>query len=512
MLILRIRQAECALADGRLDEAYDLASQEDVREHRRGQKLIGHLVDRLVKRGSDHLDAERPSQAMADCDKAARLGGNQTAVAQLRAAAVAQTMERQRQKHRHDRRLARAGRNMDRGRLSMCENLLHGIAEMDDDAESMLDDVAQRRTEAQAALTGARQALERGDFEAVIAALLDARRAKLTDPKLAELNTDLTNVIVQRVRKEIVRGRLDLAEAMLDRFSLLSNESLDVAELDRVLDLCHTARLRIQSGQMQEARQSLEQLGRIIPDAKWVGQAKEHAQKATTARDALCAGPLELLAPMSSSDSSQPDSAGPVLQERARHETPCPSGNAGCGSALPERFLLQVDGVGCFLVVSNAAVTVGSVSSSRQCDVGLIAQANLPVAMIERLDDDYFVRSDGSVRVNGKTATSRLLAHGDRIELSPRCTMKYHLPNAASTSAMLDLTGVKLPRADVRKVILLDNTIVVGPGSAAHVRADELVKPIVLHLRNGCLHCADDAMEIGKPIRTGPLSMVITKV
>ena len=179
---------------------------------------------------------------------------------------------------------------------------------------------------------------------------------------------------------------------------------------------------------------------------------------------------------------------------------------------MPERFLLQVDGVGCFLVVRNAAITVGSVSSSRQCDVGLIAQANLPVAMIERLDDDYFVRSDGSVRVNNKTATSRLLTHGDRIELSPRCTMKYHLPNAASTSAMLDLTGAKLPRADVRKVILLDSTIVVGPGSAAHVRADELVKPIVLHLRNGQLHCPKDVMSMDKPIRVGPLSMVMTKV
>ena len=179
---------------------------------------------------------------------------------------------------------------------------------------------------------------------------------------------------------------------------------------------------------------------------------------------------------------------------------------------MPERFLLQVDGVGCFLVVRNSAVTIGSVSSSRQCDVGLIAQANLPVAMIERLDDDYFVRSDGSVRVNDKSATSRLLMHGDRIELSPRCTMKYHLPNAASTSAMLDLTGAKLPRADVRKVILLDSTIIVGPGSAAHVRADELAKPMVLHLRNGQLHCPTDVMAMDKPIRIGPLSMVMTKV
>jgi len=495
-----------------LDEAYDLALQDDVRQHRRGQKLIGRLVDRLVKRASGHLDAERPGQAMTDCDRAARLGGNQPAIAQLRAAAVAQTMARQQRQRKLDRRVARAGRHMDRGQLSMCENLLNGIADMDDDAESMLDDVAQRRTDAQVALKGARQALQRGDFETVITALLDAKRTKLADSKLAELNADLTNAIVQRVRKEVGRGRLDLAEAMLDRFSLLSNQGLDVAELDRVLDLCHAARLRIQSGQMHEACQVLEQLGRIIPEAKWIGQAKEHARKATAACDALCAGPLELLAPAPSPGSCQTVDVEPVVHERASHATPCTSGSTGCGSALPERFLLQVDGVGCFLVVRNPTVTLGSVSSSRQCDVGLIAQANLPVAMIERLDDDYFVRSDGSVQVNDKAATSRLLTHGDKIELSPRCTMKYYLPNAASTSAMLDLTGAKFPRADVRKVILLDSTIIVGPGSAAHIRAEELGKSIVLHLRNGQLHCAEDAMAIGKPMRAGPLSMVITEV
>ena len=38
---LRIRQAETALAGGRLDEAYELARARDVRAHRNGQRLIG---------------------------------------------------------------------------------------------------------------------------------------------------------------------------------------------------------------------------------------------------------------------------------------------------------------------------------------------------------------------------------------------------------------------------------------------------------------------------------------
>src|SRR5437764_6767698 len=66
MLILRIRQAQVALADSRLDEAYQLACATDVRTHRRGQTLIGELARALVKRGQEHLEAQRLALALAE--------------------------------------------------------------------------------------------------------------------------------------------------------------------------------------------------------------------------------------------------------------------------------------------------------------------------------------------------------------------------------------------------------------------------------------------------------------
>ena len=38
MLALRIRKAEVAVKDGRLDEAYQMAVREDVRDHRKGRQ------------------------------------------------------------------------------------------------------------------------------------------------------------------------------------------------------------------------------------------------------------------------------------------------------------------------------------------------------------------------------------------------------------------------------------------------------------------------------------------
>ena len=74
MLFLRIKQAEAALADGRLDEAFEIAKAADLRKQRSGQDLVGHLARALLDRGREHLDADRPIPAAHDCEKAEQLG------------------------------------------------------------------------------------------------------------------------------------------------------------------------------------------------------------------------------------------------------------------------------------------------------------------------------------------------------------------------------------------------------------------------------------------------------
>ena len=67
--------------------------------------------------------------------------------------------------------------------------------------------------------------------------------------------------------------------------------------------------------------------------------------------------------------------------------------------------------------------------------------------------------------------------------------MSFSLPTAASTSAALDLTGARFPRAEVRRIILLDRDLVLGPGSATHVRVENSSENIILHLREGRIFC-----------------------
>ena len=44
-----------------------------------------------------------------------------------------------------------------------------------------------------------------------------------------------------------------------------------------------------------------------------------------------------------------------------------------------------------------------------------------------------------------------------------------------------------MPSGDARRVILMDKSIVLGPGTSAHIRADQMPSPAVLHIRDGRL-------------------------
>jgi hypothetical protein len=181
----------------------------------------------------------------------------------------------------------------------------------------------------------------------------------------------------------------------------------------------------------------------------------------------------------------------PVQVAHLRRET------GGSNEMLPSKFMIQVDGAGSFLVLTKSPATIGPISSSQIPDVALIAEPGAAVASIERIDDDYF-------------HAGKLLASGDRITISPRCRLAFSVPNPSSTTAVLDLTAGRFPRADLRRVILLDRELVIGPGSASHIRADQISEPIALHIRDGRLWCRSSQICVGKPQTVAGASFVVT--
>jgi len=517
VLIVRIKQAECALADGRLDEAFEIAKAEDVRRHRRGQNLTGKLARAFATRGVDSLSANRIQQALSDCNKAEQLGGNLPDITELRQAICSATEQNALTRQHRSLRLAQAKEHIEDGWLSVGEQILVD-GSGGHEAEMLLQQATAKRLQIDSAVAKAEQALERNDLESAIDIIRRIDASSSQDNNIAEVIARIRTLANQRIRTYLDDGRIAPAQSILGRLVSLPSESAETKELGFAVTHCCQAAELLEAGQPQAATQILRKLKLILPSAKWLETAISQAQQATEATKALHTGPLGLLVgdPVQTEDLTGQSSLSSFENNIAKTSD----------SQLTSRFVLQIDGVGSFIVFRDTTITAGPISSSERPVLGLMAEPSVPVATIERTDDDYFLRSQKPVYINDKPVTQRLLADNDRIALSAKCRMKFYIPNAASTTAVLDLDGARLPRPDIRRIILMDRDILIGPGCNNHIRTEQINHTLTLFVQNGKLSCrtkekvtADgeplargSGFPMDTPIRMGRISLVLTKL
>ncbi len=531
MLILRLKQAESAIADGRLDEAFDIVQSEDIKQHRRGQKLIGRLARAFTKRGQENLDAERIQLALVDCNKAEKLAGNAADVAKLRSA-ICSEMEQRRLRHRHRSfKIAQARRNIQDGWISAGEQILDDTGNKDSQTGILLEQAAVAKLQISEAITKAEQALRRNDLDGAVDIVLKTGIAANKNERVVELVSKLRSLAAKKIRQDLDNGRINLAHSLWQRVSPMADGCSEISELGLALSQCRRAAEHVAAGRPRQAVPLLRKVKVICPSAKWLNTATEQTMQAAELLDELAASPLGLDSAVETAADEQYDTDGKQINK------PLPNGSAKpqaiphkigsdtrADSSLPSKFVMQIDGIGSFFVLRDARITVGPVSSSARPTVGLMADPNIPVATIERAEDDYFIRSSSPVRVNDVTTTNKLLVDGDRIALSQRCGMKFNIPNPASTTATLSLSSARLGRADVRRIILMERDVLIGPTAGNHIRAEFLDETVALFAQNGRLLCkakerilVDDkpvsstaGLPIDKQIRIGQISLVLT--
>ena len=544
MLILRIRHAETALSDGRLDEVFELVRDPKLRSHRRGQELITKLVTALEKRGREHLKGSRFTAALTDCEKAQQLAGDLPQLLSLRNEAMDAMADDRRSERLKAGAVAAARNEIDNGRLAAGERLLAVASITDTRAGALLQELGARHNLVDSAVHNADEALDREDMDAALVELERARGADRSDRRIKDLTDRVRKALREQISEAIEEGRLDRADSLGQRLSRVDEQSLDSQQVLNAIAQCRTAWERIDRGRIHEAEEACRRLATIFPKARWISAACEHLSKANESLEALRTGPLGLLAnegapvnrdmPTRAPTESARDTGSPPASREPSPvraipvvQTP-PHGRDGRvtveATGLPSKFLIQVDGAGSCLVLRQPIVTVGPISSSKLPDVALIAEAGAPVVTVERVEDDYFVR--GAVfAINDKPAGDKLLVSGDRISLTPRCRLGFLLPSAASTTAVIDMIGARFPRADLRRVVLMDRGLVIGPGMTSHVRCDSTPEPIVLHVRDNRLFARTSSeVEVdGKPmdrvqgiplgahVRVGLVSFVVTK-
>ena len=530
VLILRLKQVASAIADGRLDEAFDLVQSKDIREHRRGQKLIGQLARAFAERGQENLEAERIQLALADCNKAEKLAGNTADVAKLRSA-ICSEMEQKRLRSRHRSfKVAQARQHIQDGWISAGEEILKDAGNEDGQAGIVLQQAAIERLHTSEAVTKAEKALLRNDLDAAIDFVLKTGAAGSQNEQVVELISKLRSLAIRQIKESFDSGRLDMAYSLWQRVSPIADGCGEISELGSALSQCSKAAEHVAAGRPREAVNLLRKVKLTCPSAKWLGTVTEQSRQAAELLDELAASPLGLdIARRQDMEDriQQTDNEAQSLSAGLPKAMPGEiSSDNRAESSLPSKFVLQIDGVGSFYVLRDASITVGPISSSARPTVGLMVDPNLPAVTIERSEDDYFIKSSSPVRVNDVTTTNKLLVDADRINLSPRCGMKFNIPNPASTTATLSLPSARLGRADVRRIILMDRDILIGPTEGNHVLAESLDETIALYTQNGRLLCrakdkilVDDkavsstaGLPVNKQIRIGQISLVLTEL
>ncbi|MGE0481146.1 MAG: hypothetical protein AB7Q17_11805 [Phycisphaerae bacterium] len=489
---VRLRAAEQALDEGRLDDAYRAALEPDVRADRRGQRLLDALERPLLARARLHLQAGRYRAALDDLERLAAVarGGAELEALQERVLAALRSQQAQ-DAAAHDA-YARAAEAVREGRLDSGRVAIEGVDDPQRRA-ALHDELDQRARRSAQLLEQARAALAAGDVLAACRFWADACQRHGRGADADALLAPLASAYRAQLDEFFAHGRLDRFATLLGATGAFRDLNPALREYDPWLATATQAAAALRANDFAAAREALLRLSALPRPARWVGETLAALAQLANTREKLLAGPLALLstapaAPRTAPDNdirtqSAPRIAAPADTARLRRDT---------------RLVLLVDGGGSSLLLSADAIRIGRAGAPGDVDVPIPADVHAHHADIVRAGDDYFLVAHAPTRVNQRTVQRTLMRHNDRVMLGERARFTFLLPSHKSASAVLKLADrCRLPQ-DVSQVVLFRDTCMLGPHAQCHVPVREADSRVVLFERDGRLFARRTAAD-GRP-------------
>lgn len=143
-------------------------------------------------------------------------------------------------------------------------------------------------------------------------------------------------------------------------------------------------------------------------------------------------------------------------------------------------FVLWIDGVGGYLVCLSHRLTFGQANVETPVDIGLIADVSRHHGTIQRDPEGYFLEAVRKLKINGQPVEKTMLRSGDRITLGNSCQLQFWQPAPVSTSARLDMVSGHRFAEPVQSVLLMADTLVIGPTTQTHVQVPDMTQPLIL--------------------------------
>ncbi len=513
LLFVRLKSAENALRDGRLDEAYRLATAPDIREHRRGAAVLAKLTDLFLDRARTHFRADRFTEAMMDLDRAETGGVRKEDIAELREHVKTVSAEAQRRDAARRNQLDDARKHIEGGSLVAGRKILEQASEGNHAAESLRRRAEQRGVESAEIVQQVERLIVAGQTAAAVSRLRRAKRINAHDAGIARVETQLCNHALENARAALTEGRMGRASDELACLGDLGGKLPAKREMADMLAIARECMGHVQANRFADAKRQAMALARLLPDAPWVAEVADQLRQMDEIRTAVVAGPL---GDRIDANAARP---APAIPASLDDTVALPAITGDNANGLPQRLLLLVDGGGSYLILRNPRVSVGRVASDNPADIAIVGDVAERHANLQRVDDDFFLFTDKHVEVGGRRTKHQLLRDGDRIVLGRRAKMTFRLPSRKSPSAILDLSDTTKMPNDVRRVVLFHRHASVGSGASAHIRCAHAGPALVLFERDGSLwlrqkndgHVGGDVVQLvlGQPVEIAGASLAL---
>jgi hypothetical protein len=522
--LVLIQKARHALRAGNLDEAYAIATDEKLADHRKRQTLLEDMVAPFLDRARRHLDAGRAEEAAADVERARVAGGNRPEVVEVRERAL-EALRRMRRARDDERKvLASVEGHLARAEVAAGAERLEAAPAGAPKAADLRRRIERVQKDAVEARAQAERHLADGDVLGAVEAAGLAHSLAKDDAATAEValraGREGESALVAAIRD----GNIAIARALFEKLEGLARLLPARDRWREALDLCDKAARSVVAGDWARGRVALKRLQGLVPDALWVMASEEKLRAVEDALLDIRSGPL-----------GQPISAGARSAPGAARRDPAAPARAGTTvhsprpapprPGAPARSVIWVDGVGSYLILTGDRITIGRPSTSAKPDIALLAELEGIHAEILRVAEDYFLVPRGPVHVAGKPVKRHLLADGDEFVLGARSRLTFRLPTSLSPTAILELgPGLRLD-GDVRKVVLLDGHLIIGPGKGCHIETGRAEGRVIISagadgfrcraedalLVDGSPVAADEPVPFGAHVEAGPLTFTLTR-
>jgi tetratricopeptide (TPR) repeat protein len=352
--------------------------------------------------------------------------------------------------------------------------------------------------------------LRQEDVAGAWADLLKAEQTGAADATAANLRQALTRLGLAEVRALLEVGEPARAVEAIDQLRDRAARPPELEPLDEAAKAWVQGQGQADRGDFPQALQTLDRVQRLLP---WAARAVERylftvherqqrfnellqalhgaAQKERWHEVLRLSEEVLALAPQHNEARQfrtrawravePPTVVGPEAgRDQEVEETSAAKLPVAEAAGLPQAYHLWIDGVGGYLVCLGNRVTLGQATPESTVDVPLLADVSRLHATVTRDSEGYLLQAARPVRVNGKMVEKTLLRNGDRVTLGHCCQLQFRQPVPVSTSARLDLVSGHRLRLAVDGVLLMADTLVLGPGQQVHVNMPELKQPLIL--------------------------------